>query len=162
MLVNALASKCRAAGLVLLLGAVLAGCGGNPESRDGKAASGADESLMRVTDQAAPESSAVAPDSATAAAPSALGGEGSTAPIPLDKTRPDCPGPSGHGSVQVQVTIDETGKVTAAEVAKSDLPESFEKAAVEAARQWTWRPGRDRNGVPVVSTVIIPFSFLCD
>lgn len=161
MLANALASKCRTAGLTLLLGAVLAGCVGDREPRNERAGSGADESLMR-TDQAAPESSAVRPDSATAEAPGAVGSEGHTAPIPLDKTRPDCPGPSGHGSVQVQVTIDATGKVTAAEVVKSDLPGPFEKAALAAARGWTWRPARDRDGMPTASTQTIPFSFLCD
>jgi TonB family protein len=155
------ASRFGPAGVVLLLAGLLWGCGGDAKPKADQATPGPEESLLRVShpETASPDSARPAtalPDSARPAVTF------DTPPTPLDRVTPDCPGQSGSGSVRIQVTIDETGRVADAEVVESDLPAAFGKAAMEAARLWTWKPARDRNGVAMASTRTIPFSFLCD
>lgn len=63
-----------------------------------------------------------------------------------------------EGTVMVLVTIDETGRVTAAQVQSSDAIESLQQAAVAAAKKWLFRPAKQRD-VPVKVRIVIPFRF---
>jgi protein TonB len=60
------------------------------------------------------------------------------------------------GLVKVNVSIDELGNVTAANV--SEGPPVLRQAAEDAAREWKFKPAT-RNGTPVPSTKIIYFTF---
>ena len=63
-----------------------------------------------------------------------------------------------QGTVLVQVTIDETGKVIEAVVVQSDVISFLEQAAVKAAKATPFRPAKQRD-VPVISRVVLPFRF---
>jgi TonB family protein len=63
------------------------------------------------------------------------------------------------GVVQVMVTVDETGRVIDAKVVSHDSPEILNDAAVEAVRQWTFKPAT-RMGAPVRASIIVPFRFV--
>lgn len=52
-----------------------------------------------------------------------------------------------HGEVVLQLVVDEIGNVTSINVLKG-LPQGLTEAAIEAVRQWKFRPAR-RNGLPV-------------
>jgi TonB family protein len=52
-----------------------------------------------------------------------------------------------HGEVMLQLVVDEIGNVTSVNVLKG-LPHGLTEAAIEAVRQWKFRPAR-RNGLPV-------------
>jgi len=60
------------------------------------------------------------------------------------------------GLVKVNVSIDELGNVTAANVFEG--PPVLRQAAEDAAREWKFKPAT-RNGTPVPSTKIIYFTF---
>ena len=61
------------------------------------------------------------------------------------------------GSVELHVAIDETGRVTDAQVVSSS-DKLFEEAALEAARKWTFKPAM-QNGVAVASRACLPIQF---
>jgi TonB family protein len=62
-------------------------------------------------------------------------------------------------SVEVVVSIDETGKVVKAEaVPQKDVHQMLINAATDAARQWRFRPGR-RGNQPVPSEMVLRFNF---
>lgn len=61
------------------------------------------------------------------------------------------------GEAVIQVTIGKDGKVRTAEVAQASHPD-FGEAAMEAAREWKFKPVR-RMGQPVEKRVKIPFKF---
>jgi periplasmic protein TonB len=63
-----------------------------------------------------------------------------------------------QGTVLIQVTIDETGKVIEAVVVQSDVISFLEQAAVKAAKATPFRPAKQRD-VPVISRVVLPFRF---
>lgn len=63
-----------------------------------------------------------------------------------------------EGIVYVQVLVDKQGKVTKVKVAKSDS-KVLEKAAVDAAKQWTFSPGLSKEKKPVAVWVTLPFKF---
>ncbi len=63
-----------------------------------------------------------------------------------------------EGTAVLWVTIDETGKAAAVEIAES-AGEAFDHAALEAARRWTFIPAR-RGDTPIASRVQIPFRFV--
>jgi periplasmic protein TonB len=61
-----------------------------------------------------------------------------------------------HGLVILELWIDALGRVSEAKVLRS-VP-LLDAAAIEAARQWTFRPTcLDGTAVPVVITVAVPF-----
>jgi TonB family protein len=61
--------------------------------------------------------------------------------------------------VEVRVSIDESGKVTAAQpVAGLSAPAPLIAIAVNAAREWRFRPAR-RGETPVSSSIVLAFSF---
>jgi TonB family protein len=63
-----------------------------------------------------------------------------------------------EGIVYVQMFVDEHGKVTEAKVLKSDA-KVLEKAALDAARQWTFSPGISKDKKPVGVSITVPFKF---
>ncbi len=63
-----------------------------------------------------------------------------------------------EGLVQVEVTIDETGRVTAARVRESDTIQALNQAAVDAAYKFLFKPAKQRD-VPVKCRIVIPFRF---
>jgi protein TonB len=62
-----------------------------------------------------------------------------------------------EGMVWVKALVDEQGKVTKAEVIKSDA-RVLEEAALNAARGWTFTPAKKDNK-PVSIWVTLPFKF---
>jgi TonB family protein len=66
-----------------------------------------------------------------------------------------------EGSVLVLATVGETGRVTAAKVLESNASELLEKAAVDAALEWLFRPAM-QGDQPVKTQVTIPFAFTID
>ena len=82
--------------------------------------------------------------------------------VPLSEIEPDYPELAiearSEGTVFVQVTIDETGKVIEAVVVKSDVISALEQAALKAAKATPFRPAKQRD-VPVTSRVVLPFRF---
>jgi TonB family protein len=63
-----------------------------------------------------------------------------------------------EGIVYVQMFVDAGGKVTEAKVLKSDA-KALEKAALDAARRWTFSPGISKEKKPVGVWVTVPFKF---
>jgi TonB family protein len=62
-----------------------------------------------------------------------------------------------EGTVWTKLWVDETGRVAQAYVAKSDA-QIFEQSALEAARQWRFKPAMTK-GKPLATWVSIPFRF---
>jgi TonB family protein len=85
--------------------------------------------------------------------------EGSAA-VPDRKVQPTWPAKAGpaSGFVWVEVRLDSLGTPLGAQVARTDLPQAYADSAVSAALRWTWKPAKDSRGVPVASTMTIPFS----
>jgi len=83
-------------------------------------------------------------------------------PVPIHFEKPSYPQfsrDSGiEGSVAVKVMVGKDGKVTDAVVLDSDVTAEMEQAALRAARNCTFEPGKQR-GVPVPVVVVIPFEF---
>jgi len=83
-------------------------------------------------------------------------------PKPIKMVPPDYPElarqAGAEGKVNVEVTIDETGRVIAARVVRSDTIPSLEKAALAAAKDWLFTPAKQRD-MPVKAKIVIPFEF---
>jgi TonB family protein len=62
-----------------------------------------------------------------------------------------------EGSVGLEVTIDEAGRVTEARVTQT-AGHGFDEAALAAVRQWTFEPAK-RAGAPIVATVQLAYPF---
>ncbi|MBI2815278.1 MAG: TonB family protein [Opitutae bacterium] len=62
-----------------------------------------------------------------------------------------------NGEAEIECLVTAEGKVTEARVLSASHPR-FGEAALEAARQWEFRPGA-RGGVPVAMRVHVPFAF---
>ncbi|MEO6589014.1 MAG: energy transducer TonB [Pyrinomonadaceae bacterium] len=60
------------------------------------------------------------------------------------------------GVVKVQVTVDESGKVT--DVQNTDGPSLLQRSAVDAVRKWQFKPFM-RNGQPIKATGFVNFNF---
>jgi periplasmic protein TonB len=77
----------------------------------------------------------------------------------VDPTYPDAARRAGiEGTVELEVSIDATGKVTDVEVARG-LPFGLSESAVEAVRRWTWKPARTASG-PVASRKTVRVRFV--
>ena len=63
-----------------------------------------------------------------------------------------------EGTVELEVAIDTTGKVTDVEVVRG-LPLGLSESAADAVRHWTWRPARTASG-PVASRKTVRVRFL--
>ena len=85
-----------------------------------------------------------------------------TKPKVLKSVRPDYPElareAGAEGTVLVEVTVDGTGRVTAARVVGSDTVTALERAALAAAMQYLFSPALQRN-VPVTVRTVITFEF---
>ena len=83
-------------------------------------------------------------------------------PSAIKKVAPEYPElarqAGAEGEVWIEVTIDETGRVIAARVVKSDTIKSLEEAARKAAMDWLFTPAKQRDQA-VKSKIAIPFSF---
>lgn len=81
----------------------------------------------------------------------------------VDPVYPDAAKRAGiEGTVELEVSIDASGKVTDVEVARG-LPFGLSESAVDAVRRWTWKPARTASG-PVASrkTVRVHFALRLD
>jgi len=89
-------------------------------------------------------------------------GDGSvTRPVPIDQPAPfyppDAMRAGVEGVVRLSVTISADGRVKAARVIQS-VP-ALDQAALDAARQWTFRPGtKDGKPVDVVTEITMAFT----
>ena len=63
-----------------------------------------------------------------------------------------------EGTVLLRVLVSEDGKVMSANVLQSDVTPMMEKAAVEAAKQFRFKPAKQRT-VPVKATMMVPIRF---
>ena len=63
-----------------------------------------------------------------------------------------------EGTVELEVAIDASGKVTDVEVVRG-LPLGLSESAAESVRRWTWRPARTASG-PVASRKTVRIRFL--
>jgi TonB family protein len=84
------------------------------------------------------------------------------APVVLSRTEPAYPEPARRarveGTVELEVSIDASGRVTDVEVVRG-LPLGLSEAAAEAVRRWTWRPARTAAG-PVASHKTVRIRFV--
>jgi protein TonB len=77
----------------------------------------------------------------------------------IDPEYPLVPRNSGlEGAVVINLNLDERGRILRAWVASASAPEVLIAAAIDAVYQFEFAPGLSR-GVPVRSTVAIPFRF---
>ena len=77
-------------------------------------------------------------------------------PSPTRKVAPAIPGGDAQGSVDVKVYIDESGKVSRAQVLTKDS--DLAGPSLSAARQWHFSPARKRDK-PVPSEMVLHFRF---
>lgn len=63
-----------------------------------------------------------------------------------------------EGTVRVEVTIDETGRVIAARVVATNTIAALNEAARKAAMDWLFTPAKQRDQ-PVKARIVIPFEF---
>jgi len=107
-------------------------------------------------DAAPPLSSAVAPPQRS----------GAVKGVVSQRVMPEIP-PSASNSirgtvnVRVRVNVSPTGDVTDADFDSAGPSKYFAKAAMDAARQWKFRPAQ-ANGQPVASVWILQFAFTPD
>lgn len=65
------------------------------------------------------------------------------------------------GTVQLRVSVDAKGRPENVQIESSSGRDDLDAAAMDAARQWTYAPGR-RDGVPVAGTLRIPVDYSFD
>lgn len=65
------------------------------------------------------------------------------------------------GTVQLRVSVNAKGRLENVQVESSSGRDDLDAAAMDAARQWTYAPGR-RDGVPVAGTLRIPVDYSFD
>jgi TonB family protein len=63
-----------------------------------------------------------------------------------------------EGTVELEVSIDTTGRVTSVEVVRG-LPLGLSEAAADAVRRWTYRPARAAGGAPVAARKSVRIRF---
>jgi TonB family protein len=116
-----------------------------------------DEELPDLTGEAAGAPAAPLPNPPLEPAPGLL--ESPAVVTRVEPAYPEMARRAGvEGTVELEVSIDATGKITDVEVARG-LPLGLSDAAVEAVRKWTWRPARTASG-PVASRKIVRVRFV--
>jgi TonB family protein len=85
-----------------------------------------------------------------------------TAPRPTRRVEPEYPLAAriagSEGTVIVNANVDERGRIMRAWVVESTAPGALTEAALDAAYQFEFEPGR-QDGAPVKCTISIPFRF---
>lgn len=98
----------------------------------------------------------------SASHPDSAAGAYDSAPEPLTQVPAEFPEAAQDagifGTVEILVTVDETGKVVQTQVVSKDSAEILNDAAVAAVRKWTFKPAT-RFGSPVKASILIPFRF---
>ena len=112
---------------------------------------------------AIPVSAATAPESSAASKPKVAYIQGmDKEPSIVKRVAPTYPTALRERGIQgyatVEMVIDSTGRVTAAEAVRSTRP-AFAKMAVQAAKQWHFSPA-EADGKKITSRVQIPFEFV--
>jgi len=64
-----------------------------------------------------------------------------------------------EGDVEMDILVGADGRVAEAKIFKSVPAGLFDEAALQAARNWTFVPGRDDNGKPLLGWVRVPVQF---
>ncbi|MBD3335303.1 MAG: TonB family protein [Candidatus Eisenbacteria bacterium] len=80
-------------------------------------------------------------------------------PIVMNAAKPRDPGLGLRGKVYVRIRVSPEGKVAGASVEKSTLPQEYEKAALEAARRWTFKDVPRRGRAKCEVQLVIPIEF---
>lgn len=84
------------------------------------------------------------------------------APVPVERAPPQLPARLRNkgitGSVLLRLLVDEEGRVAEVHVQEAEPPDTFEEAALEAARRWRFQPGLHR-GAPVRVWLEAPIEF---
>jgi len=84
------------------------------------------------------------------------------APTPLSQTQPSYPFSARtkglEGYVNVEIVVNKNGQVEQAKAVNAEPPDVFDKAAIRAVKNWTFKPGR-KNNKPVRSRVKVKIRF---
>ena len=64
-----------------------------------------------------------------------------------------------EGTIVVKITVDERGRVLHAMVIRSVAQGIFDRAAIEAVKQWLFEPA-EQSGNPVKATITVPLEFV--
>lgn len=119
--------------------------------------------LIEEKPMSLPQSQATAAETSAVPPPSAALAPGTTAvPIPGQNPPPRYPATAMRrgvtGTVLVRVEVGVDGTPTDVQVAKRSGSRDLDRAAIDAVRDWRFRPGQ-RDGQPVTSVVTIPIDF---
>jgi periplasmic protein TonB len=83
-------------------------------------------------------------------------------PQPIERVQPKYPAEAMRrnetGTVLVRLEVGADGEPTDVSIARSSRSRALDRAAMQAARQWRFRPAQ-RDGQAVSSTVEVPFEF---
>lgn len=144
-----------------------------PMADGGRSASGlseAAEEALRNPRPAPPptprpaEPAAQAPVAETPAASERLSRANAPAgtPVPLSRPAPAYPAEAMRnnetGTVQLLITVDASGEPVEVKVKRSSRSRALDRAAVQAARRWTFRPAQ-QDGRPVTASIEVPITF---
>jgi len=135
-----------------------------PEAPPREPAPSASASAPESTDM---DSDSTADASSSSAAPAIASAEASSASEDSDaqvieRSQPEYPSDAlqahEEGDVQLQVKLDATGAIEEIRVAHSSGSHSLDRAAIDAARSWRYRPAR-HNGEAVSGTAEVSVDF---
>ena len=83
-------------------------------------------------------------------------------PVAVRRIQPDYPGDALRnnetGKVVVRIDVDTDGTPSDVSIARSSRSRSLDRAALDAARKWRFRPAQ-QDGRPVEASVEVPFEF---
>lgn len=141
-------------------------------SEDGRSASGLSEAAREIAANPRPAPAPVAPpprpaepDTAPSRpAPSSSGNAlaAGSVPQPIERIAPKYPAEAARrnetGTVVVRVEVGTDGEPTDIAIARSSRSRALDRAAMQAVRQWRFRPAQ-RDGQAVVASLEIPFDF---
>jgi periplasmic protein TonB len=81
-------------------------------------------------------------------------------PVPVAVVTPSVPSEFAGSTVELEFTVDTTGKPTALSV-KSSPDTTLSAAVVDAVKQWRFTPAQ-ANGIPVAKKVFLPVKIVDD